>query len=186
MWSTVMPVQKTTNKKSRQGVAIPDGSVICPEEDTLSIASFPEKVTFQSADPGKNPGEFPVIWPAESLPTPAGGPALDSQPIADAWVEAAPDLAIWADNHLVNRRDAFGRYKAVELRANPKDTACTDKNPLTLEVLERHFQGRSTGDLIGLYTTVRVESEVGAVGAPAHRGGSSSTSTATMTQLIPI
>jgi hypothetical protein len=70
-----------------------------------------------------------------------------------AWAQHAPALAAWVDQHLVNRRDAFGHYKAVEDRQSERDDAYADKSELTREILERHFQGQSTGDIIGLYTT---------------------------------
>jgi P4 family phage/plasmid primase-like protien len=73
----------------------------------------------------------------------------------DRWAKRATDLAVWADKYLVNRRDAFGHYVTVEHRKDPDLTAYTDKNSLTLEVLQRHFEGKSTGDLIGLHSTSR-------------------------------
>jgi len=72
-----------------------------------------------------------------------------------AWSTHAPALAAWTMNHLVNRRDAYGHYIAVEHREDPDQTAFTDKSGLTLEKLQLHYVGRSTGDLLGLHSTVR-------------------------------
>jgi hypothetical protein len=74
---------------------------------------------------------------------------------AAAWSCHADALAAWTDRHLVNRRDAFGHYIAIEDRKDPDLTAWTDKSGLTLEVLARHYRGASTGDLIGLHSTAR-------------------------------
>jgi hypothetical protein len=82
-------------------------------------------------------------------------------PPADAWARQAADLAAWTESHLVNRRGAFGHYIAVEGRKNLRQTAFTDKSELTRAVLERHYRGRSTGDLIGLHATAWDE-DVGA------------------------
>jgi hypothetical protein len=76
---------------------------------------------------------------------------------ADAWRKRSAQLAAFADEHLVNRRDAYGRYIAVERRRDPDLSAVTEKRPLTAAALQRHFAGVSTGDLIGLHSTVRDE-----------------------------
>lgn len=74
--------------------------------------------------------------------------------VADAWARHAGALAAWTDLHLVNRRDAFGCYIAVEDRKDPHLTALTEKaSGLTLAVIERHYKGQSTGHLIGLHST---------------------------------
>ena len=75
----------------------------------------------------------------------------------NAWTQHAPALAAWTDKTLVNRRDAYGSYIAREARTDPDRTAITAKSPVTLAVLQRHFAGRSTGDLIGLHSTARDE-----------------------------
>jgi hypothetical protein len=74
-----------------------------------------------------------------------------------AWAKHARDLASWAFRYLVNRGDAYGRYIAVEDRRDPDLTAFTEKAKLTLAILQRHFEGKSTGDLIGLHATFRDE-----------------------------
>lgn len=78
----------------------------------------------------------------------------DSQRI---WATFAAPLAVWFDAHMVNRRDAFGRYIAVEARRDPDLNALTAKEPLSLEVLQKHVRGASTGDIIGLHSTARDE-----------------------------
>lgn len=93
--------------------------------------------------------------PMGAIPAPASSSPANDRP-ADAWARHADALASWTDRHLVNRRDVFGHYIAVEKR-RPGQTARTAKSGLTLAVLERHYRGRSTGDLIGLHTTVRDE-----------------------------
>jgi len=106
--------------------------------------------------------------PAAVRPRPArGGPAPPDHPPgpppghpgrqAEAWARHADDLAAWTDLHLVNRRDAFGRYIAVEWREDPDLTATTIKAGLTPAVLQRHYRGAGTGDLIGLHSTARDE-----------------------------
>jgi putative DNA primase/helicase len=77
--------------------------------------------------------------------------------VVAAWANRSPELTEWADQWLVNRRDAFGHYKPVGERRGPKDTAYTDKTGLTVATLQRHFEGRSAGDLVGLHSTYRDE-----------------------------
>lgn len=72
---------------------------------------------------------------------------------AGAWGRHAGALAAWTDKHLVNRRDAFGHYIAVERRRDPILTTFTDKAGLTPTVIERHYRGKSTGDVIGLHSS---------------------------------
>src|SRR5690349_13658760 len=83
------------------------------------------------------------------------GPVLGPDSIAAAWAERAPELAAWVDDHLVNRRDAFGHYIAREDRRDPDLTAYTDKSSPTRAILAQHFRGQSTGNLIGLHSTAR-------------------------------
>jgi putative DNA primase/helicase len=78
-------------------------------------------------------------------------------PAASAWVKHSGALAAWTMKHLVNRADAYGSYIASEKRTDPDRTALTIKGELTLAVLKRHFTGASTGDLVGLHSTVRDE-----------------------------
>ena len=98
-----------------------------------------------------------------------------------AWATHAPALAAWCMKALVNRTDAFGHYLDVKARTDPDLTAFTDKRGVTLAVLERHFRGESTGDLIGLHSTAQdkasgdgevasCRSKWGAVDIDAHGG----------------
>jgi hypothetical protein len=98
---------------------------------------------------------------AGKSPSEADGPrpSLSTGSIPDEWSKGAPALASWTFKHVVNRHDAFGHYIAVENRKDPDLTAFTDKNALTLAVLQRHYEGQSTGDLIGLHSTVRDEAQ---------------------------
>ena len=52
-----------------------------------------------------------------------GDDVAEDAPVADpahAWATHAPALAAWTDKHLVNRRDAFGHYIAVERPHGPR------------------------------------------------------------------
>lgn len=75
-----------------------------------------------------------------------------------AWSTHAVALAAWHHKNVVNRSDAYGRYIRAESRGDG-DSAITDKSGLTFEVLQFHFMGRSTGDLVGLHSTARDEPE---------------------------
>lgn len=77
--------------------------------------------------------------------------------IADDWHRNATELASWTNVHLVNRRDVFGHYIALERRKAGKSTAFTDKTGLTIEILERHYRGEDQGDVIGLHSTAQDE-----------------------------
>jgi AAA domain/Primase C terminal 2 (PriCT-2) len=74
------------------------------------------------------------------------------------WANAAPELAAWTAEKLVNRVDVYGRYKSLGKRKNPKDNALTARD-LTLEVIERHYRGQDHGDIIGLHSTAANEGE---------------------------
>lgn len=86
----------------------------------------------------------------------SAAPRIAKNNVSDQWEQHAPALAAWASSNLVNRRDVYGRYLAVEARTADRDVI-TAKEPLTLGVLQMHFAGRSTGNLIGLHSTVRDE-----------------------------
>lgn len=101
-------------------------------------------------------------------PTPQAGSGItsargDGKPhatatIADQWYAGATVLTEWTNTHLVNRRDVFGHYIAVENRKpDSDDTAITDKRKLTDALLMLHYRGGSTGDILGLHSTVRKE-----------------------------
>lgn len=72
--------------------------------------------------------------------------------IIQAWNDRATDLACFVDEHLVNRRDAWGNYLPFAERTDTRK-AKTKKGDLNLAVLERHFKGVEVGDVIGLHTT---------------------------------
>ena len=97
--------------------------------------------------------------PRETIRKPRAG-------IADEWYRNAIELASWTDTHLVNRRDAFGRYKSPGKRSGPRDTAFTDHSPVTHEVLQDHYRGEDRGDLIGLHSTALDEASGEAELAP--------------------
>jgi hypothetical protein len=76
--------------------------------------------------------------------------------IAREWEEHADDLAAWAMDHLVNRRDVWSQYtlrgdkiSVVMLPIPERRAAGTDM--VTLQKLRRHFSGRARGHLIGLH-----------------------------------
>jgi len=68
-----------------------------------------------------------------------------------AWRDRAEDLAAWADQYLVNRRDAWGQYRPLADRAT--GAAAIRRSQLPHEDLARHFCGESEADIIGLLTT---------------------------------
>jgi hypothetical protein len=65
-------------------------------------------------------------------------------------VEHSRELAAWATQHLVVRRDCYGRYYEKDGQLHE----VTEKAKLTDAVLLRHFQADRTDDVIGLHTTV--------------------------------
>ena len=78
--------------------------------------------------------------------------------IAQEWIRYAPDLAQWAMERLVNRRDVWsqytvktdGRIGVVMLPIKERRKLGTDM--VTLHKLERHFSGRSPGHLVGMFS----------------------------------
>src|ERR1044072_7201904 len=75
--------------------------------------------------------------------------------IAHEWEERADDLARWAMERLVNRRDVWSQYTlrgdkigVVMLPIPERRAAGTDM--VTMQKLRRHFSGRSRSHLIGL------------------------------------
>jgi hypothetical protein len=89
---------------------------------------------------------------------PPGDPPDQGQ----AWHDRAEELTAWTRKYLVVREDCYGRYWTDKSGA-VKQT--TEKHNLTDVMILRHWQAKSTVDVIGLHTTkfLRVE------GAP--RGG---------------
>jgi hypothetical protein len=76
--------------------------------------------------------------------------------IAHEWEERADDLARWAMERLVNRRDVWSQYTlrgdkigVVMLPIPERRAAGTDM--VTMQKLRRHFSGRSRSHLIGLH-----------------------------------
>lgn len=77
--------------------------------------------------------------------------------IAKEWDNYAEDLAEWAMERLVNRRDVWSQYtlsrgevRVYMLPVPERRKLGTDM--VTLEKLERHFSGKQVGHLIGLHS----------------------------------
>ena len=77
--------------------------------------------------------------------------------LAEEWQRYSPELAEWAMERLVNRRDVWsqytvsqGRIRVVMLPVPERRKAGTDM--VTLNKLQRHFAGRQPGHLIGLHS----------------------------------
>jgi len=77
--------------------------------------------------------------------------------IAEEWQRYADRLAVWAMEHLVNRRDVWSQYTlrngevgVVMLPVKERRRAGTDM--VTLNKLRRHFAGRAVSHLIGLHS----------------------------------
>lgn len=77
--------------------------------------------------------------------------------IAEEWVRYADDLAAWAMERLVNRRDVWSQYtlkngkiSVVMLPISERRKLGTDM--VTLNKLHRHFCGKSPAHLIGLHS----------------------------------
>ena len=81
---------------------------------------------------------------------------------AFAWGNAAPRLAAWTQEHLVNRTDVYGRYTPEAWREPGKSNNYTAPKKeqridgaLTMEIIKRHFRGEDRGHLIGLHAISR-------------------------------
>ena len=77
--------------------------------------------------------------------------------IAEEWQRYADQLAEWAMEHLVNRRDVWSQYtlkngdiSVVMLPIKERRSSGTDM--VTLNKLRRHFAGRAVSHLIGLHS----------------------------------
>lgn len=77
--------------------------------------------------------------------------------IAEEWQRYAPQLAEWAMERLVNRRDVWSQYtvrdgevRVVMLPVRERRHAGTEM--VTLNKLRRHFAGRAISHLIGLHS----------------------------------
>jgi hypothetical protein len=80
--------------------------------------------------------------------------------MSTAWATHAPALAEWSGRLLVNRRDVWGGYYAVN--SGGEWATCQTTHPLMAERgkrllglpdLLRHFRATSTRDVLGLHTT---------------------------------
>ncbi len=69
----------------------------------------------------------------------------------NAWSNNAERLAKFAVANLINRDDAYGKYRSLDDRKHGK--ALTVKSRLSESVLQAHFRAEDRGNLIGLHTT---------------------------------
>lgn len=67
------------------------------------------------------------------------------------WFTNAKRLAEFVRNRLVNRTDAYRKYRSLDERT--KGNASTIKQAVTDAVIQQHFRATDRGDLIGLHTT---------------------------------
>ncbi len=77
--------------------------------------------------------------------------------IAEEWVRYADDLAEWAMERLVNRRDVWSQYTLKDGKIRVFMLPVPERRKLgtdmvTLTKLERHFSGKSAAHLIGLFS----------------------------------
>ena len=77
--------------------------------------------------------------------------------IAEEWVNYAPQLAEWAMEHLVNRRDVWSQYtlrngEVGVVMLPVKERRKLGSDMVTLNKLERHFAGKAVNHLIGLHS----------------------------------
>lgn len=77
--------------------------------------------------------------------------------IAEEWIRYAPELAEWAMERIVNRRDVWSQYTIKNDRISVvmlpiKERRKLGTDMVTLTKLERHFSGRSPAHLIGLHS----------------------------------
>ncbi|MGE3468423.1 MAG: hypothetical protein AB7J13_15995 [Pyrinomonadaceae bacterium] len=77
--------------------------------------------------------------------------------IAEEWIRYAPELAEWAMDRIVNRRDVWSQYTIKNDRISVvmlpiKERRKLGTDMVTLTKLERHFSGRSPAHLIGLHS----------------------------------
>ncbi|MGD9563607.1 MAG: hypothetical protein AB7F88_01850 [Pyrinomonadaceae bacterium] len=76
--------------------------------------------------------------------------------IAEEWQRYSPQLAEWAMEHLVNRRDVWSQYTLKNgevgvVQLPIKERRGTGADMVTLKKLQRHFSGRAVSHLIGLH-----------------------------------
>lgn len=77
--------------------------------------------------------------------------------IAQEWVRYADDLAEWAMERLVNRRDVWSQYTLKDGKISVVMLPIAERRKLgtdmvTLNKLHRHFSGKSPAHLIGLHS----------------------------------
>ncbi len=77
--------------------------------------------------------------------------------IAEEWIRYAPQLAEWAMERIVNRRDVWSQYTIKNDRISVvmlpiKERRKLGTDMVTITKLERHFSGRSPAHLIGLHS----------------------------------
>lgn len=77
--------------------------------------------------------------------------------IAEEWIRYAPELAGWAMERLVNRRDVWSQYTIKNDRVSVvmlpiKERRKLGTDMVTLTKLERHFSGKAPNHLIGLHS----------------------------------
>jgi len=77
--------------------------------------------------------------------------------IAEEWVRYADDLAEWAMERLVNRRDVWSQYTLRDGKISVVMLPIAERRKLgtdmvTLNKLHRHFSGKSPAHLIGLHS----------------------------------
>lgn len=77
--------------------------------------------------------------------------------IAEEWIRYAPELATWAMERLVNRRDVWSQYTIKNDRVGVvmlpiKERRKLGTDMVTLTKLERHFAGKAPNHLIGLFS----------------------------------
>lgn len=77
--------------------------------------------------------------------------------IAQEWERYADELAEWAMEHLVNRRDVWGQYTLREgevgfVTLPIPERRGTGSDMVTMQKLRRHFSGRAVSHLISLHS----------------------------------
>jgi len=94
---------------------------------------------------------FGIVDSEKNLMSDCIPPGPGNQPGSEEaeWRENAGRLADFVLRNMVNRHDAFGRYRPLEQREQGK--CLVERAPLTAELLERHFQGKEEADLVGLH-----------------------------------
>ena len=72
--------------------------------------------------------------------------------VTGGWEDNADRLAEFFFTNLVNRNDAYGKYRPIPER-DGRNTALTVREPVTLEVLQTHFRSRDHSALVGLHSS---------------------------------